>query len=228
MNFAHRNAAIWYAQDGFDPAAKGINGRRVAGESFLKGFLRHADVDEFVLLSKSAGDIAPVRALAADLRAGVPVRHTPLLRPHRIAPVGTVFFPSPNFTDEAWRRAPHGSGAWSLCGITHTTSTAAVMQGWLALRTGPNFAWDAVICTSKAVLASTTFSFDLIDDHLRARFGNTLPPRPPPRTCPAAQPSLSTKSGHTLASPTRPRIPSVPKYLRVTLCPPEMKSILVS
>jgi glycosyltransferase involved in cell wall biosynthesis len=178
MNFAHRNAAIWYAQDGFDPAAKGINGRRVAGESFLKGFLRHADVDEFVLLSKSAGDIAPVRALAADLRAGVPVRHTPLLRPHRIAPVGTVFFPSPNFTDEAWRRAPHGSGAWSLCGITHTTSTAAVMQGWLALRTGPNFAWDAVICTSKAVLASTTFSFDLIDDHLRARFGNTLPPRP--------------------------------------------------
>ena len=41
-----RNAAIWYAQDGFDPAAKGINGRRVADESFLKGFLRHADVDE--------------------------------------------------------------------------------------------------------------------------------------------------------------------------------------
>ena len=46
-----RNAAIWYAQDGFDPAAKGINGRRVAGASFLTGFLRHAAVDEFVLMS---------------------------------------------------------------------------------------------------------------------------------------------------------------------------------
>ena len=55
------NAAIWYAQDGFDPAAKGINGRRVAGESFLKGLLRHGDVDEFVLLSKSADDVIPKR-----------------------------------------------------------------------------------------------------------------------------------------------------------------------
>ena len=59
-----QNAAIWYAQDGFDPAAKGINGRRVAGESFLKGFLRHADVDEFVILSKMPEDVEPVRALA--------------------------------------------------------------------------------------------------------------------------------------------------------------------
>jgi glycosyltransferase involved in cell wall biosynthesis len=171
------NAAIWYAQDGFDPSTKGINGRRVAGDSFLRGFLRHADVDEFVILSKTAKDMEPVRALAQDLRPDRPLRHTALLRPHRIN-VGTVFYPSPNFTAEAWRRAPHGTGAWSLCGITHTTSTAAVMQGWMELRTGPVFPWDAVICTSQAVLQSTTLSLDLIDDHLRDRFGADLPDRP--------------------------------------------------
>ena len=60
------NAAIWYAQDGFDPKARGINGRRVAGESFLRGFLRHATVDEFVFLSKSAQDVDPVRALVPN------------------------------------------------------------------------------------------------------------------------------------------------------------------
>ena len=174
---AHRNAAIWYAQDGFDPTAKGINGRRVAGESFLKGFLRHADVEEFVLLAKSEGEITPVRDLAQQLRPTIPVRHTPLLRPHRIN-VGTMFYPSPNFTAEAWRRAPHGTGTWSLCGITHTTSTAAVMTGWMELRTGPVCPWDAVICTSTSVLQSTSFTLDLIDQHLRARFGANLPPRP--------------------------------------------------
>ncbi len=174
---ANRNAAIWYAQDGFDPTAKGINGRRVAGESFLKGFLRHADVAEFVFLAKSDAELKPVRDLAQNLRPKVPVRHTPLLRPHRMN-LGCVFYPSPNFTAEAWRRAPHGTGAWSLCGITHTTSTAAVMQGWMELRTGPITPWDAVICTSRAVLNSTTFTFDLIDQHLRARFGANLPPRP--------------------------------------------------
>jgi glycosyltransferase involved in cell wall biosynthesis len=174
---ADRNAAIWYAADGFDPSAKGINGRRVAGESFLKGFLRHAQVDEFVMLSNNATSLAPVRDLAATLRPAVPVRHTPLLRPHRIG-VGSVFYPSPNFATEAWRRAPHGTGNWSLCGITHTTSTAAVMKGWMELRSAPVYPWDAVICTSRAVLASTTFSMDLIDAHLRDHFGANLPARP--------------------------------------------------
>jgi glycosyltransferase involved in cell wall biosynthesis len=101
-----------------------------------------------------------------------------MLRPHRLLPVTTLFYPSPNFTVDAWRRAPHGSNSWALCGITHTTSTTAVMSGWLDLRTGPVFDYDAVICTSQAVLASTQFSLDLIDEHLARRFGSALPPRP--------------------------------------------------
>jgi hypothetical protein len=39
---------------------------------------------------------------------------------------------------------------------------------------------------------------------------------------PAAQPSLTTKSGLMVGSPTRPRMPSVPKYLRFSLFPPEI------
>ena len=89
-----RNAAIWYAQDGFDPAAKGINGRRVAGESFLKGFLRHAEVDEFVLLSKLPEDVEPVRALAEELRPGVPLRHASLMRQPTSAPCPPCSIPA--------------------------------------------------------------------------------------------------------------------------------------
>lgn len=173
-----QNAAIWYAQDGFDPTAKGINGRRVAGESFLKGFLRHADVDEFVILSKQAEEVEPVKALAADLRPGLAVRHASLMRPTGIRPVETVFYPSPNFSSEAWRRAPYGTGAYALTGITHTTSTQAVMEGWLNLRVSPLAEWDAVICTSKAVQASVRFQLDLIDGHLKRQLNATLRPRP--------------------------------------------------
>lgn len=178
MTDTGRNAAIWYAQDGFDPAAKGINGRRVAGESFLKGFLRHADVDEFVLLSHGPKDIDPVRALAADLRPGMAVRHAPLASPAAIAPLGSLFFPSPNYTGEAWRRAAYGTGAWAISGITHTTSTTAVMQGFFDLRMAPVAEWDAVICTSKAVLASVLHQNELIDIHIRSHFRATPPPRP--------------------------------------------------
>lgn len=178
MTTRPQNAAIWYAQDGFDPTAKGINGRRVAGESFLKGFLRHADVEEFVFLSKFPEEVEPVRSLAATLRPGVPVRAVSLLRPPAIRPVETVFYPSPNYATEAWRRAPYGTGAYSLSGITHTTSTQAVMEGWMSLRVSPVNDWDAVICTSRAVLASVSFQLDLIDNHLKSHLGAALRPRP--------------------------------------------------
>ncbi len=172
------NAAIWYAQDGFDPSAKGINGRRVAGESFLKGFLRHAELEEFVLLSKGVEDVAPVRVLAERLRPGKPLRQVPLLRPASMAPVQTLFFPSPNYATESWRRAAYGTGAWSICGITHTISTAAVMQGFYDLRMAPVMPWDAVICTSRAVLGAVSHQMDLIDLHMRRHLRATPPPRP--------------------------------------------------
>lgn len=178
MTTRPQNAAIWYAQDGFDPKAKGINGRRVAGESFLRGFLRHADVEEFVFLSKNVEEVDPVKDLAATLRPGVPVRAVSLMRPTAIAPVETVFYPSPNYSGEAWRRAPYGTGAYALSGITHTTSTQAVMEGWLNLRVSPVAEWDAVICTSRSVQSSVSFQLDLIDRHLKHQLNATLRPRP--------------------------------------------------
>jgi starch synthase len=41
--------------------------------------------------------------------------------------------------------------AWSLCGITHTTSSAGAMDAIADLITAPVQQWDAVICTSTAV-----------------------------------------------------------------------------
>ena len=66
------NAAIFYASDGYRPAEKGINGRRVAGESFLKGFLRHAEVEEFVILAKATSEADEVAALVSALRPPCP------------------------------------------------------------------------------------------------------------------------------------------------------------
>ncbi|WP_168732891.1 glycosyltransferase family 4 protein [Aliigemmobacter aestuarii] len=175
---ADRNAAIWFASDGYDPKAKGINGRRVAGESFLRGFLTHADVDEFVLLAHGGAGPAAVRAAARDLRPDMPFRAVSLADVHRISPLGCINYPSPNFATEVWRRAPYGAAAWSICGITHTTSTAGVMQGFFDLRMSPHADWDAVICTSQAVQASVRAQMDLIDDHIRRRFNAPPPPRP--------------------------------------------------
>jgi len=172
-----RNAAILYAEDAYNPAKKGINGRRVAGEGFLRGFLRHADVGEFLVMPRETRDMQTVAELAAALRPGVPVRRVSPLRPLEMAPAGTLHHPSPNYAREAWRRAPFGSAAWSVCGVTHTTSTEAVLAGFFDLRVAPVADWDAVICTSEAVRRSVVAQLDLIDDYLERRFGAAPPPR---------------------------------------------------
>ncbi len=172
-----RNAAIWFAPDGFDPA-KGVNGRRMAGDSFIRGFFRHADVDEVVGLTHGQGDAKAFASLAAECGVTVPLRVARLEDARSIAPVGTVYFSGPNYAPEAWRRDLWGATRYSICGITHTISTKAVMEGFWHLRASPQAEWDAVICTSRAVHSALTTQLDLIDAHLARRFGGRVPPRP--------------------------------------------------
>lgn len=172
------NAAIFYASDGYRPDVKGINGRRVAGESFLKGFLSHGQVDEFVILAKAASEAEEVADLLRRSRPDKRLRAVSLVRPQGIAPVGALYYPAANIAGEAWRRADHGSGAWAICGLTHTTSTSGIMQGFFDARMAPVMEWDAVICTSRAVQAAVATQMDLIDNHIRHRFGTEPPARP--------------------------------------------------
>lgn len=177
MRAPSRNAAIWFAPDGFDPE-KGVNGRRMAGDSFLRGWFRHAEVDEWLAVTHGPGDAQQFRNLAQTRRPGDPVRVERLENARAIAPAGTMFFSGPNFATEAWRRSLWGQAAYSICGITHTISTKAVMEGAWHLRAAPQAEWDAVICTSRAVKAAVSLQMDLIDDFLLRRFGGQAPPRP--------------------------------------------------
>ena len=173
------NAAIWFSADGYDPKARGINGRRVAGESFLQGFFAHADVAEFVSLAHARADHAAFARLARDRGVTRPLRAVRLDAPAALAPVDVVFYPAPVTTGECWRRLQYGSAAWALCGITHTTATRNVIQGVFDLRSAPQMPWDAVICTSRAVQTSVRRLMELAEVHLAQRFpGATLPARP--------------------------------------------------
>ena len=172
-----RNAAIWFAPDGFDPA-KGVNGRRMAGDSFLRGWFRHAEVAEWLALTHGPTDAQVFRDLARFARPDIPARVERLENARAIAPVGCLFLSGPNFATEAWRRSLWGAAAYAICGITHTISTKAVMEGLWHLRAAPQAEWDAIICTSRAVQAAVGQQMDLIDEFLARRFGGTLPPRP--------------------------------------------------
>lgn len=177
MTDPDRNAALWFARDAFDPSVGAMNGRRSAGESFLRGFLRHADVAEFVSVTRTTDDRRRFAEAVAGHRPAVPHRPVSPRDLDRLAPVGTLYYPAPNFAETCWQRQAFGIGRYSICGITHTTATKAVMRGFVDLRAGPQAEWDAIICTSHAVRAATRRNIEIADEFLHARFG-TLPPAP--------------------------------------------------
>ena len=210
------NAAIWYAADGYDPTKKGINGRRVAGESFLRGFFAHGDVGEFVSFAHSQPDYAAFADLAHATGVTRPLRAVRLDAPKALAPVEVVFYPAPLSPTECWRRAPQGAAAWALCGITHTTATRNVMQTLFDLRSAPQMPWDAVICTSKAVQASVRRVMELAESHLAQRFpGAVLPARPLLPVLPLGVDCASLQPDPALGASLRARIGAEPGDLVV-------------
>jgi glycosyltransferase involved in cell wall biosynthesis len=146
------NAAIFMHPDGFDTTTGRILGRHSAGESFLRGFLRHAEVERFYFWNAGATTIANLQALVTRIQPTEKPRTwiTTNNRPGLAEP-GVLHLPGPNLGDEAWARRLHGANTYSITGLTHTTATSRVMDLLAQFATAPLSDHDALICTSSAV-----------------------------------------------------------------------------
>jgi len=146
-------------------------GRNAAGASFLRGFLIYARTDAFwvQIENKEHADYFAQAVRLAGRQE--PVNAVTNASMGSLAATGTVYYPGPDIGQQAWRRSAYGHGAWSLCGITHTTSSSAVMDSIAGLLSDPVQPWDAVICTSTAVKDNVLRVLQAQTDYLVARFG---------------------------------------------------------
>ena len=166
------NAALLLHTDAFITDGPRLLGRQSAGESFLRGFIRHADVDQFYFWQYSGAELA---ALEAAVRTVAPTD-----KPYRwinasqralLSEVGVVSLPEPPIDREAWARRPYGGHAYSICGLTHTTATPRTMDNISNLLLAPVEEHDALICTSSAVRASVEAQLDGVRDYLTEEYG---------------------------------------------------------
>ena len=166
-------AAIYFHPEAYTTSGPKLMGRNAAGESFLRGFLAHSRADAFwaqvekpehaqhlARMVQAAGRDEPVKAVDKNSLAA-------------LAQPGAVYYPGPGIGQHAWHRAAYGHGAWSLCGITHTTSSAGAMDALADLITDPVQPWDAVICTSTAVKNNAERLLQAQVDYLKGRLGIT-------------------------------------------------------
>jgi starch synthase len=162
-------ATILYQAESYVTGQKTM-GRQAAGE----GFLRAAAQSNASRLICHTDNIASARHFAEQL-----ARHgfsgqtgwAPIDRPSDIAEDGCLYLPDPNLVDSAWRRAPIGERAYSICGVTHTTASHVAMSAITGLLVAPVRSWDALICTSTAVRDTVRFLLESQAEHLRNRLG---------------------------------------------------------
>ena len=170
--------ALYFHQDGFDPIQKELNGRRVAGASFLRAFLNHAELSGVNVLADSPAQSSQFDKMARSL--GFQQEITALSsRSSGLPGDATILqLPGPVLTKWAWRRGQQAHHDYALCGVTHTTATSRIMNGLIEMRLAPVQEWDGVIATSHSVKTSLNWLLDEADEYIKERFGNViLPPR---------------------------------------------------
>lgn len=167
------NPVIFYHPEAYTTSGPKLMGRNAAGESFLRGYLTH---------SKSTAFWAQVQKpehgqhFAAQVKAQGRTESVHAVPPHQLAALaqaGLVYYPGPGIGQHAFHRsvAAGSPAAWSLCGITHTTSSAGAMDAISELITAPVQPWDAVICTSTAVKDNVSRLLQAQANMLKDRLG---------------------------------------------------------
>jgi alpha-maltose-1-phosphate synthase len=173
--------ALHYVPEAYRTSGPKLMGRNAAGEAFMRAWLTHSTQAVFRARVESAEHAHAFGDAVQSLRPGARTNAVLPSALGRLAEAGLLYYPGPDLAQSAWQRSMHSEVAWGLCGITHTTASAAAMDaiaGWL---TAPLQPWDAVICTSSAVLETVRVVMEAQAHHLNARLGiskTTLPMLP--------------------------------------------------
>ncbi len=172
-----QTSAILRAEpDGYDISRPRLMGRHTAGHGFLRAAVA-ARGEEPVYGYAPTPEAA--RGFDAIVREIDPAARTEAvvgtaLRPlsgmgSRVLYLGDVTVPT-----FARLRLREGIAAFSLCGVTHTTASTTSMDATADLLREPVAPWDALVCTSSAVLETIRRVQAAEADYLRWRLGKAV------------------------------------------------------
>lgn len=173
-----RVPALFFHPDAIEGPGRDLVGRRSAGQSFLKGWLRNSGADVLRFVVETVKDAEACRATLRDLGEDRPVEIVLLSGKPDFAAAGCVFFPTPGYSRAAWLRQRTDPSSASLVGITHTVSTRRIIEALHNLLIEPVEDWDAIICTSRAVRSVVARQFEVEAEFLRRRFAAARVPMP--------------------------------------------------
>lgn len=173
------SAAIYWNPEAYDTSGKALMGRHSAGEGFVRGYIRHGVAERLTLWNVVNQNTAELEPLVRKLEPSEkPIDWIARGDQGGLRAAGVINLPVPGLARYAWGRRLGDQRAYSLCGVTHTTVTARVLDAMNDMAIAPVQPWDALICTSRAVIASLKVQAEMLDEYLKERLGAQRAPRP--------------------------------------------------
>lgn len=174
------DAVIRFEPDGYDLNRPWLLGRQSAGHGFLRAAVQ----------GRGEGPVygyTPSRRSAqvfGQMVQGFDPSATPeWIQGEHLGRIGqtrgVLYLADPTLTLFARPRLRVGPTRYSLCGVTHTLSTAGTQQFIAELLSEAVMPWDALVCTSTAALKTIEVILEAQTDYLRWRFGAGISFRPP-------------------------------------------------
>jgi alpha-maltose-1-phosphate synthase len=168
------NVAIFWVPEAYTLGQNLVMGRQSAGAGFLRAIAETQPQHLFCYARSKEEAEEFKRAIESNGGPDTAISWIPLLRPKGLRQAGLLYRPDANIASDAWRRAAQGDDrAYSICGVTHTTATHAIMEAIASLVTAPLHSWDALVCTSHAVRDSVRSVLEGAGEHLREHLGAT-------------------------------------------------------
>jgi glycosyltransferase involved in cell wall biosynthesis len=181
------NVALYFDSDAYTEAharagsAKGpagLMGRQVAGKEFLDAYLTHGSWDflSAVVRSRERGEplvrLCQQHPSSQSRKRKLTIRVDQEYLADTLGPEGVLHFPAPPDSRFAWARRATGRRV-AFCGVTHTLSSRIATQMLCDLVVAPFEAFDALICTSRAVADMVRALTGAYADYLADRIGGT-------------------------------------------------------
>lgn len=171
-------AAIVFTDEAYQTAGPRLMGAHAASEAFLRAYLKHSGAEKIHCYAATKKQyeafVERMRAIGGALACDWVSPPSP----EPLRTLGTLYHPDPNITSSAWLRRRLDPAAFSLVGVTHTTCSDTFLDIAGTWTIAPVEPWDAIICTSQAVLSTVTRIFDGWEEYLRERMGATNFRRP--------------------------------------------------
>ncbi|WP_293907472.1 glycosyltransferase family 4 protein [Phenylobacterium sp.] len=164
-------AVIRAEPDAYNMAKERLMGRQAAGHGFLRAAVQARGDGPIYGLANYAAAVQGFGHLVSGIDPQARVEWLPFDQLSRIGEVGVLYLADVTLAQHARLRLRAGVGAFSLCGVTHTTASGGAMDEIVNILREPVMPWDALVCTSSAVVETVRRVHEAEADYLRWRHG---------------------------------------------------------